>query len=145
MAVHCKAGLGRTGTLITCYAMKNYKIPAHAMIGWIRVCRPGSVLGPQQHFLCEKEATLLALPSKISGIADIAKKMKVTLVWPNPHRNCRYQGIARAQLCPYPQKTRKSLLTATQGRLKDFSRRKRVIWERRLHSRVLPSLLSSLR
>ena len=57
--------------------MKNYKIPARAMIGWIRICRPGSILGPQQHFLCEKEAAMHALPSKIPGIADIVKKMKV--------------------------------------------------------------------
>lgn len=50
-AVHCKAGLGRTGTLIGCYAMKRYSFPAAAFIGWIRLARPGSVLGPQQHFL----------------------------------------------------------------------------------------------
>lgn len=78
VAVHCKAGLGRTGTLISCYAMKNYKITARAMIGWIRICRPGSVLGPQQHFLCEKEAAMHALPSKIAGISELLRKMKVT-------------------------------------------------------------------
>lgn len=50
-AVHCKAGLGRTGTLIGWYAMKRYSFPAAAFIGWIRLARPGSVLGPQQHFL----------------------------------------------------------------------------------------------
>ena len=52
LAVHCKAGLGRTGTLIGCYAMKHFKFPAAAFIGYIRICRPGSVLGPQQKFLC---------------------------------------------------------------------------------------------
>ena len=52
IAVHCKAGLGRTGSLIAAYAMKHYKFPAEAFIGYIRICRPGSVLGPQQQFLC---------------------------------------------------------------------------------------------
>lgn len=35
--------------------MKHYGIPASAFIGWARIMRPGSVLGPQQHFLNEVE------------------------------------------------------------------------------------------
>uniref|UniRef100_A0A3Q2YH74 Cell division cycle 14Ab n=1 Tax=Hippocampus comes TaxID=109280 RepID=A0A3Q2YH74_HIPCM len=61
LAVHCKAGLGRTGTLIGCYLIKHYRFSAAEAVAWIRICRPGSVIGPQQHFLEEKQAWLWLL------------------------------------------------------------------------------------
>merc|ERR1712038_2017754 len=50
-AVHCKAGLGRTGTCIGAFMMKHYKFTALEAIGWMRICRPGMVIGPQQGFM----------------------------------------------------------------------------------------------
>eukprot|EP00495_Collosphaeridae_sp_1-RS-2012_P005912 TRINITY_DN537_c0_g1_i1.p1 TRINITY_DN537_c0_g1~~TRINITY_DN537_c0_g1_i1.p1 ORF type:complete len:308 (-),score=26.59 TRINITY_DN537_c0_g1_i1:241-1164(-) len=51
LAIHCKAGLGRTGSLIGCYVMKHYRWTAQEFIAWVRICRPGSIIGPQQNFL----------------------------------------------------------------------------------------------
>ena len=53
IAVHCKAGLGRTGTCIGAYIMKHYRLTAEEVIGYMRICRPGMVIGPQQHYLSE--------------------------------------------------------------------------------------------
>lgn len=47
------AGLGRTGSLIGAYMMKHYRFTALEAIAWLRLCRPGSVIGHQQQWMEE--------------------------------------------------------------------------------------------
>ncbi|XP_048506022.1 dual specificity protein phosphatase CDC14A-like [Athalia rosae] len=58
IAVHCKAGLGRTGSLIAAYLIKHYRMSAKEAIAWLRICRPGSVIGYQQAWLEDMESEL---------------------------------------------------------------------------------------
>ena len=58
--MHCKAGLGRTGSLIGCYIMKHWRWTALETVAWLRICRPGSIIGHQQEWLEEKQAEMWA-------------------------------------------------------------------------------------
>ncbi|KAJ5077292.1 intein-containing cell division cycle 14 isoform a precursor [Anaeramoeba ignava] len=61
---NCKAGLGRTGTLNAIFLMKNYHFTAREAIGYMRLCRPGSIIGKQQFFLIGIEEKLHEMGKK---------------------------------------------------------------------------------
>ncbi|KAJ3272147.1 Dual specificity protein phosphatase cdc14a [Terramyces sp. JEL0728] len=77
IAVHCKAGLGRTGSLIAAYLMKHYRLTACEIISFMRIIRPGSVVGPQQNYL-------QAIQSKLWKMTPAVKLPPYVSCWVEP-------------------------------------------------------------
>lgn len=51
VAVHCRAGLGRTGVLICIWLILKLNFTPNEAIAYIRIMRPGSIMGSQGFFL----------------------------------------------------------------------------------------------
>jgi cell division cycle 14 len=58
VAVHCGTGRGQTGALAALHLMRSHGFMAREAMGWLRMVRGGSVVGEQQHFLCDVGAAL---------------------------------------------------------------------------------------
>jgi cell division cycle 14 len=98
MAVHCLAGLGRTGTLIALYMMKHFGFTANEAMGWIRICRPGSIIGPQQQFLADQEERMHRLGTE--GVPGLGNQLGSTFssrtTSPSNYRN--NDGITQSKV-----------------------------------------------
>jgi cell division cycle 14 len=115
IAVHSKAGLGRAGTLAACFLIEHFGMTANEAIGWVRMCRPGSVIGPQQAYLAGYEA------ESRSGLFESRPKPRpqsAATVWSqnarSPAQDPVEQTRGRSSLGPParidpPPKTRKSV------------------------------------
>ena len=98
-AVHCKAGLGRTGTCIGAWIMKHYRFTASEAIAWMRICRPGMVIGPQQQFLKEIEQRMWQLGA-LEGSLQAGKKLCANFTF-----NCLSAAHAAGATCEADNKT----------------------------------------
>lgn len=76
VAVHCRAGLGRTGSLICAYLMSKYGLSANQAIGFIRVMRPGSILCDQPSWLRSLEPKA----PKSTATSSIKRRSKVMTI-----------------------------------------------------------------
>jgi cell division cycle 14 len=67
VALHGRESLGRAGTLAALHLMRAHGFAAREAIAWVRVMRPGSVLGEQQHFLARVERAVAAATAPTPG------------------------------------------------------------------------------
>lgn len=130
IGVHCKAGLGRTGSTIGAYWMKHYGWTAAEVIGWMRVCRPGMVIGPQQHWMERQQETQWRAGDafrarkarEVAGGAGASKRSGAAGSAGSPSRGGGRSGGDRKHSSPHSPHTRTNAKGESQG---DFLRSRR--------------------
>lgn len=67
--VHCKGGFGRSVILACCLAVELWDVPGSALMGWVRIARPGALTTRQQELFL----------ASLRGRSDIRKAANLRL------------------------------------------------------------------
>ena len=68
--------------------MKHYRMTAPEVIGWMRICRPGMVIGPQQQFLQDLQP-IMWQEGEMMKISPSVRKFPIaveTMMTPSHHQ-----------------------------------------------------------
>ncbi|KKA26488.1 hypothetical protein TD95_004232 [Thielaviopsis punctulata] len=100
IAVHCKAGLGRTGCLIGAYLIYRHGFTANEVISFMRFMRPGMVVGPQQHWLHLNQGTFREWWIEERVEAKLRRELALANPPATPSRTQKSRGLSSASQTP---------------------------------------------
>mmetsp|Transcript_52774 Transcript_52774/g.138842 ORF Transcript_52774/g.138842 Transcript_52774/m.138842 type:complete len:148 (-) Transcript_52774:114-557(-) len=86
-----QTGLGRTGTLVAAYMMRYHGFTAREAMGWLRIMRPGSVMGEQ--VFCPRQMHFFFTPDFLFAINFLGDPHPT----PHPHGPCSGHGSPSPQ------------------------------------------------
>ncbi|KAJ6446003.1 protein-tyrosine phosphatase [Purpureocillium lavendulum] len=106
IAVHCKAGLGRTGCLIGAYLIYRHGFTADEVISFMRFMRPGMVVGPQQHWLHLNQGTFREWWIEERVERKLRRELAASSQVPStPIRAMQKSGVRGSQLSTPPNRS----------------------------------------
>ncbi len=73
--------------------MKEYGLTAAECIAWTRIARPGSIIGPQQQFLIDKQHWCQSLGDTSKPMSNLASKVDDIRITDQQHKNVNNNNV----------------------------------------------------